>query len=172
MSDKPAIPESQDWTEQDKVTDRFLLQAVKDANTARIDLCLKKGADINAKDGDGRTPVTLAVISGAPSLVRFLLARRPDLFLRDNNGSNGYDYLRTISSYDARKEITDLMLSALPDHTRNAATPVEAAAIAEKDFNEAAEKKPALVVRTVTFPQDDKKDDPEPKKPGRSGFEL
>ncbi len=161
-----------DWTEQDKVTDRFLIEAVSAANTDRIDLCLKKGADINAKDSDGRTGLILAVQSAAPSLVRFLVKRNPNMFLRDNSGRNAYDHLRSISNYAARNEITDILLATLPDHARNAATPVEAAAIAETEFNKAAEKKPALTVKTVTFPVNDKKDDPQERKPGRSGFEL
>ena len=137
MSDKPQTP---DWTEQDKVTDRFLLQSVEGSNTDRIDLCLKKGADINAKDSDGRTSLIIAVQSGSPSLVRFLVNRKPNMFLRDNTGRSAYDHIRNISNYNARSEITDILLAALPDHARNAATPVEAAAIAEKDFNAASDK--------------------------------
>ena len=161
-----------DWTEQDKVTDRFLLQSVEAGNTDRIDLCLKKGADINAKNSEGQTPLILATISGSPSLVRFITARKPNMFLRDNSGRSAYDHIRNISNYNARNEITDILLSALPDHARSAPTPVEAAAIAEADFNNSAAKKPAIAVRTVTFPANDKKDDPPQKKPGRSEFEL
>lgn len=120
--------------DQAKVVDALLLQAVEQRDYDRINLCLQKGADINAVNaGDGRTPLMMAVWAEAPPLVEFLLAKKPALFLQDNAGKNAYDLISDCRDEVKRRKITDLMLRALPDHVRGGAeNPAEAARLAEE----------------------------------------
>jgi len=47
---------------------------------------LELGADINAKDNDGRTPLMLAETNKHPELAHLLIAKGADVNARDNNG--------------------------------------------------------------------------------------
>jgi ankyrin repeat protein len=123
--------------EQEKVADQLLIEAVDALNYDRIKLCLKKGADINARNGSGFTPLMTAVWKENAYLVEFILARQPDLFARDGRGRSAFDLLSEVRDSGARSTITDTLLRALPDHARKqGATPVQAAAIAEAEASE------------------------------------
>jgi len=171
--------------EQDKVTDSFLLDAAGESNTDRIDLCLKKGADINARNSDGRTALMIAVRKPNAGLVRFITNRNPDLFVRDGYGKNAYDYAKAIDNYTARQEITDILLNALPNRIRQTAPSADDAMhLAEKAandtaasdpntkagaFNNMATQKPVTAVKPVTFAKEETGKTP---KPGAGGFTL
>lgn len=113
------IPDAKISPEQQRVTDEFLLSAVSEYNHERILLCLKKGADINCKDGDGTTPLMKAAGMAHVSSVRLLLAQKPDMFRKDRWGRTAFDIAKNISDQNSRNLIIDAMLSALPDHARN-----------------------------------------------------
>ena len=132
MSADDDIPE-----EQAKVVDRLLLESAEAANYERINLCLEKGADIDARNANGRTPLMIAVWNERTELVQFLLGKAPALFLRDNSGKSAFDLIADVRDGGRREAITDLLLRALPDHARRAGTPVEAAALAEAEAKEA-----------------------------------
>ncbi len=120
--------------EQAKIVDAMILQAVSDVNYERVDLCLKKGADIDARNGQGRTPLMMAVWNENPSMVQYLLARRPSLFLKDSSNKTAFDLITDVRDAAKRQKITDILLSALPDHVRKrAASPQQVAALAEAD---------------------------------------
>lgn len=51
-------------------------------------LCLQEGANIEAEDKTGRTPLLLAAHSGASECVNLLLERGADARHRDNEGRN------------------------------------------------------------------------------------
>lgn len=120
--------------EQAKIVDALLLQAVEQADYQRIDLCLQKGADIDTRNDRGRTPLMMAVWLDNPTLVQFLLARQPSLFLKDNSNKNAFDLLANVSDVTKRQKITNILLQALPDHVRKrTSNPVEAAALAEAE---------------------------------------
>ena len=87
----------EEFTEdQAKVVDQLLLQAVESADGSRIDLCLRKGADIDARNGQGRTPLMLAIWHENPNLTEFILARKPSLFLKDNGGKSAFDHIADV----------------------------------------------------------------------------
>ena len=44
---------------------------------------IRAGADINAKDKDGKTPLMLAVVNGYQSLVELLLGNDADIFVKN-----------------------------------------------------------------------------------------
>lgn len=125
--------------EQAKVVDALLLEAVGKSNYQRIALCLQKGADIDAPDAQGRTPLMTAVWNENPDMVEYLLKKNPSLFLKDSDGKNAYELIAACRDATKRESITNIMLRALPDHVRRrAADPGAAARLAE------AEAAPAL----------------------------
>ncbi len=101
--------------EQRRIVNENLLQAVEAYNSDLINLCLQKGADINTRNIDGRTPLMMAVWKDNTSLVRFILSKRPDLFLKDTTGKTAYDLIKNVTDADTKRAITLVMLQALPD---------------------------------------------------------
>lgn len=128
----------EEFTEdQAKVVDQLLLQAVESADGSRIDLCLRKGADIDARNGQGRTPLMLAIWHENPNLTEFILARKPSLFLKDNGGKSAFDHIADVRDGAKRTTITNVMLRALPDHVRKrGGTIAEAATRAEAEVKD------------------------------------
>lgn len=62
---------------------------LSDANGAKtiIEGCIAKGADINARDCLGRTPISEAIYSGKPDMATTLLDLNADPMIPDNNGA-------------------------------------------------------------------------------------
>lgn len=112
------IPDTRISPDQQAVVDRFLLDAVNDYKYDRIDLTLKKGANIDARDDKGLTPLMRAINLGDIYGVKFLLARGPDLFVRDKYSRTAFDLLPYVQDNNTRNQMTDAMLSALPDGKR------------------------------------------------------
>ncbi|MBI1215053.1 MAG: hypothetical protein GC185_04440 [Alphaproteobacteria bacterium] len=157
--------------EQYDMVNQALLEAVDAANYERIDLCLKKGADINTRNGSGRTPVMMAVWKENPALLQFILNRKPDLFLKDGSGKTAYDLLKSANDKAAMQKMTDILLRALPDAPPKNAAP-EAASEAGKGFNDVATREEIRVARPLTLsPKDDRKGDGRKKNDG-GGFKL
>ncbi len=67
-------------------------------NKAVMDLLLKKGADINAKNNKGITPLHVHVVMGHSLRVNFLLGHKADVNVRDNNEVTPL-HLATMISY-------------------------------------------------------------------------
>jgi hypothetical protein len=66
------------------------LAAAKKSNTDRVEALLKAGADLEAKDKDGRTALMLAAQYGRADTVRLLLAKGANADARDRRGWNAY----------------------------------------------------------------------------------
>lgn len=66
---------------------RALIDAVSQGNREKIELLIAQGADVNARDGNGNTPLMLAARSGHSEIVQFLIARGADVHLKDNLGN-------------------------------------------------------------------------------------
>lgn len=120
--------------EQQRIVDRELLEAIQQTDYVdRFNLCLKKGANINATDWAGRTPLMLAVSRGQATRVGFVLAKNPDLFIKNNDGLNAFDLAKKINDNGDKKSVMDKLLTALPDG---------AADTVSKNFDRAAEPAP------------------------------
>lgn len=157
--------------EHKRISDEFLLAAVKDYAYDRIKLCMQKGADINAQDREGHTPLMHAVLKGSPNLTRAVLAHKPDLFAKNKNGSTAFDLIKSVSSSDSRSSITDIMLSALPDTVRaEVEKPEDVAKLAAVNQNGAqndSAKQAIVAPKTASFSHKDA-----PDAPGKKGFTL
>jgi ankyrin repeat protein len=102
--------------EQQRIVDRELLEAIQQTDyIERFNLCLKKGANINATDWAGRTPLMLAVGRGQAARVSFVLTKNPDLFIKNNDNLNAFDLAKKINDSDNKKNVMDKLLAALPD---------------------------------------------------------
>ena len=66
------------------------LATAKKGDTNRVEALLKAGADIEAKDQDGRTALMLAAQYGRVDTVRLLLAKGAHADARDKRGWNAY----------------------------------------------------------------------------------
>lgn len=117
------IPDTRISPDQQAVVDRFLLDAVNDYKYDRIVLTLQKGANIDARDDKGLTPLMRAINLGDIYGVKFLLARGPDLFVRDKYNRTAFDLLPYVQDNNARNQMTDAMLAALPDGKRGMLSP-------------------------------------------------
>jgi len=68
------------WT-----TKAVLITAVESGDTAQVESLLAKGADVNAKDEDGRMAFMFAAGEGHPSILEVLLAKGADVNAKDKN---------------------------------------------------------------------------------------
>jgi hypothetical protein len=66
--------------------DRNLVEAVKKGYPPIVQAFLAKGANVNAVDDDGGTPLIWAVARGQPEIVRLLLSRGADVLAADTGG--------------------------------------------------------------------------------------
>ena len=153
---------------QYKIANDALIEAVSERNTDRIDLCLKKGADINTRNAGGRTPLMMAVWFESPGLLEFILSKNPDLFLTDNSGRTAFDLLKEANNNTSRQKMTDILLAAMPDAPGHEDTAPAAGNDADdktEGFNEVATRKDVRVARPITL---------SPRKPGggEGGFKL
>jgi Ankyrin repeats (3 copies) len=69
-----------------------LLQAVTSGDEKAVSAMLADGADVNATNDGGQTPLILAIISGQDHLLRPLLDAGADPLLKDKTGLNAVDW--------------------------------------------------------------------------------
>lgn len=106
-----------------------LLSAVPQGNYETVELLVNAGANVNAKDVRGLTPLALAVSSDRPDprIVRLLLAKGADPGLQSKNGETALDW--------ANKYQNPEVLAALGGQ-RKAAAAVPGALLPVKDGSE------------------------------------
>ena len=69
-----------------------LLQAVTSRDERSLIALLSEGADVNARNSSGQTPLVLAILSGQDHFLRLLLEAWADPFLRDQTELNAVDW--------------------------------------------------------------------------------
>ena len=92
-----------------------LLAAAQYGDTARVRKLLEAGANLEAKDKDGRTPLILAAGSGRAETVRALLEKGDNPSARDNAGRTAFDWAMFSS---IRAKARSAILAALPKPPR------------------------------------------------------
>jgi hypothetical protein len=98
-----------------------LIEAARKGRTQDVEALLAKGADIETKDRDGRTPLMLAAQYGRTTTVELLLAKGAKPGVRDAHGWNAY-MLALLSPAGGVAGVTrgphDKVLSLLPEPRR------------------------------------------------------
>ncbi len=89
-----------------------LFEAARTGDYLEIVGYLNEGADVNARDRDGLTPLIWAAIQGHEEVVRVLLEQGANLEARNNNGDTALMW----ASVMGHKEVVELLL----DHGANA----------------------------------------------------
>lgn len=111
-TDKPQIT-----ADQQRIVNEEMFAALEASDfTERIDLCLRKGANINARaNGTGQTLLLRAVWKESPARVRYVLSKKPDLFMKDDRQRTAFDLNKETRNVGARDDITRLLMLAMPD---------------------------------------------------------
>ena len=65
---------------------RHFIMACQNGHEAIVSLLLEKGADVNAKNNDGWTPLHWASENGHEAIVSLLLEKGADVNAKDNDG--------------------------------------------------------------------------------------
>ena len=145
-----------------KVLDLMLFDAVDATAYDRVRLAVRKGANVNARrDGDLRTPLMAAAWKEKSTMVQVLLQQGANIYLKDRDGKTAYDLARQANDGTARANMTDYMLSSLPD--RRYAPPGEETVKRPVNDDLAETKQDITVSKPVTL---------QPQKPGGGGFTL
>jgi ankyrin repeat protein len=74
-------------TEERRVLDQQMVEAAFVCDLMRVRTLLARGADPNARDEEGRTPLFSAVLGGSLALLGLLLESKADVNARDAHGS-------------------------------------------------------------------------------------
>ncbi len=77
-----------------------------------IEMLLRAGADINARDAQEMTPLILGASCGRPERVRMLLRAGADIHLRDAKGKTALDHARLHSEVEHREAIVRMLEGA------------------------------------------------------------
>jgi Ankyrin repeats (3 copies) len=72
--------------------DTSLQQAVSSGDANAVKTMVAGGADVNAPNSSGQTPIVLAIVTGQYHLLPFLLRVGANPFLRDNTGLSAFDW--------------------------------------------------------------------------------
>src|ERR1039458_8229189 len=95
-----------------------ILEAAKKGNAKEIEALLAKGADLEARDKEGRTPLMLAAQYGRTATVRLLLDKGAKPGVRDSHGWNAYNLALLAPSDGMVHTRHDAVLKLLPQPKR------------------------------------------------------
>lgn len=94
--------QSRDLQEPDAAHPGLLARAVEGNHLDLVEELLRRGAEVEERDDDGRTPLLLAAEGGFPRIVAVLLRAGADRCATDHDGRTARDLAGGIRDYPVR----------------------------------------------------------------------
>ncbi|WP_243374133.1 ankyrin repeat domain-containing protein [Geotalea sp. SG265] len=88
---KTIIPGESDSDKQRRERDDELVNAARDGDISKVTRLLAEGANINARNSFGMSPIMMAVMGKHHAIVKLLMTKNPDLTFTNGNGKSVYD---------------------------------------------------------------------------------
>ena len=85
-----------------------LIAAAFNGDLPEVQRLLAKGAEVNAKDKEGKTALMMASWNGHVEVVRVLLAKRADVNAKRNDGTTAL----MLASYRGHRKVSALLIEA------------------------------------------------------------
>ena len=76
--------------EERRALDQQMVEAAFVCDLLKVRTLLARGADANARDEEGRTPLFSAVLGGSVALLGLLLESKADVNARDESGATAF----------------------------------------------------------------------------------
>lgn len=84
-----------------------LINAVRAGNAKQVKKLIKSGADVNAKDDEGKTALMWASMYGHNDMIKFLIKNGADVNAKDNNGNTALMFASKYGHDDIVKLLTE-----------------------------------------------------------------